>query len=340
MPGEILVFVLTLSGQSEDASVGAMAQATREALGDTSRVVVEPRAVMPADGEAAALSESARATALAEIVWNTPQHDRVHVRLHVTGSPAWIDRDIVFTARDDVAERGRTIGLALGATIQPVVAMSAPESLPPPPVTPAPLAPSSPSVAPPPPPPRPPLTHREAERRPLRPLPPVTAAPRFVLGAAAEWAGAIAGDGGGWGGSVLAGWSPAPSVNLHVTSLVRLGEVQSVGARALTVAFGGGATWYPWLRSSYAIGARLDVLGLYDNLARPEPSGVAHRTRWAPALRPTLEWEWRFTAQAALAVGIGIEAVLGESALLVGNEQAATLAPLRGTGELGLRIRF
>ena len=112
-----LVFVIALSAGEPDASLSAMADATREMLGEGARVVFETPTQLPNDAEVLAMGETQHAQAVVEVLWQDSAHNRARLRVHTAKGEDWVERDIAFSAGDARAERGRTLGLAVGSMV-------------------------------------------------------------------------------------------------------------------------------------------------------------------------------------------------------------------------------
>ena len=326
MPVLVLVIMLASSNEAEPSAGTWIAQGARDALGQDARVLVEPRADLPADKDALALAEGARASVVVEVRWQDSSHHRVHLHMHTTDVPEWLDRDIEFAREDDPADRGRTLGLAIGAMVTQSTAPSdnsvssegqgtAPENKP---------APAGPSPA---------------------PIAAVSAAiPEIRHPFALTIEGTVGVSGGGdgaiFGGAFLTGWSPSPRLQVHVEGLARTTSLGSTGVRAVTLGAGAGIVWYALVARNVALGPRIDILALHDDVQVDGAPSAQTRTRWVPASDLTMQGEWRLSSYFAVSLALGAEVALGTARVFVGDQRIASLSPFRPMATLGLTLRF
>jgi hypothetical protein len=312
--------ILVASGTSSDPTTTAMARAAREALGGDAAILVREVPQPPADEDALALGHTLGANAVVELLWKDAEHRRATLHVRVDPGTRWADRDIGFDPLDADAERGRTIGFAL-ASMMPEEARA------PQPVAPPPPQPPDDRLAPPPPPPEPP-------GEPLRWRGAVDAAGDASLG----------GNATGFGGALSGRWDFAPAFSLRVGVAARAGQVSAADASSLIVSGAVGIVWRmvpATTRRSFGLAARLDVLGIVDEVSRPATDGGAsHASLVLPGADLALEASWLFAGRLALFAAVGGEAAFGDTPVFVHSERVATIAPVRGTFELGARVHF
>jgi hypothetical protein len=125
MADPLTLILLVAAGESGDATTRGIADATQDALGSESRVLVrESEGGAPDDAQALATERSSRANAVVELCWVAPRHRRATLRMHVASTGSWIERHFAFRRADADAERGRTLGFAV-ASILPEALSSA-----------------------------------------------------------------------------------------------------------------------------------------------------------------------------------------------------------------------
>jgi hypothetical protein len=165
-------------------------------------------------------------------------------------------------------------------------------------------------------------------------------APTFVADAAVRGATGLGGSAAALGGVAGAGWLPTRTIALRGVFGARIGS--AADARVTTIAAGAGVAWQPLAWGSARAGFRVDALVLHDDVARDDPSGGApvHRTRWVPGAGVFAEGEWGLGSTASLTLALGPEVAFGAAHVYVADRRVATLPPLRGVADLGVRLRF
>jgi hypothetical protein len=111
----VAVVLLVAAGEVSSPTVVAMASAVRETLGAPVEVRESP--TVPTDGDALAVEASARASAVAELLWEDPGHRRVRLRIHRARVEGWLERSVTFSPTDPPAERGRMLGFAVALVV-------------------------------------------------------------------------------------------------------------------------------------------------------------------------------------------------------------------------------
>jgi hypothetical protein len=145
MVDAVTLIVLVAAGEAASPTATAMVHAAREALGGAAIDVRETNGP-PTDAAALAAEGAFHPDAIVELIWDEVDHRHATLRVHMARTQRWLERSMTYGPSDPVAERGRTLGLAI-ASILPEVAV-APASAPAPPAL-APPALAPPALAPP-----------------------------------------------------------------------------------------------------------------------------------------------------------------------------------------------
>ncbi len=117
MAGPLTLVLLVAAGESADATTRRIADATHDALGPESRVLVRESQGAPDDEQALAAESSSRANAVIELRWAAPRRRRVTVRVHIASRGLWVERLIAFRPPDADDERARTLGFAIASIL-------------------------------------------------------------------------------------------------------------------------------------------------------------------------------------------------------------------------------
>ena len=314
----LTLVVLLAARDASGAAATAIAGATREALGAGTEVLIRPFQQPPSDGDAVALGLELHADAVLEVLWR--EADPRRATIHFYSASRWTDREIGFEATDAEAERGRTIGFA-AASMMPA---RTPPPAPPLVVSPPPLPPPI-STAPSPP-------QRETP-------------PRRWFGAVdAAIAGSLGSDASGIGGALGGRWDFAPKFSFRLGVSARAGEVSSVHASSLLLTEATGLVWRvvePTNLRSFGVGARADFLILRQALTRTSADGVkSEGARWLSGADLAVEGSWFFLEGSAIFAALGGELAFGATDVFVLGERVATISPLRGLAEAGIRVHF
>ncbi len=102
------------TGESRSPATLALVAAVEETLGTAVAIRVREAAPLSA-AEAQSLEREMGAGAVVMVAWNEPERRDALVRMHVARSNHWTTRVITFHAQDALAERGRTLGLAVAS---------------------------------------------------------------------------------------------------------------------------------------------------------------------------------------------------------------------------------
>ncbi|HEX4449028.1 MAG TPA: hypothetical protein VH044_19945 [Polyangiaceae bacterium] len=328
MGDPLTVVILVAAGRTTDPATLAIERAAGEALGHTARVVVREAMGTPTDGEALALESEASEAAVAEVTWGDPTHRVATVRVHFSGHTRWLDRTIGFGPADIDAERGRTIGFALVSML--------PETR-----TPEPTAP--PAVALPPPPPPPVVVHT-----PLEPdvSPEANAGKvRYALDLVGVGAAALGADLQTAGGGAALDVEVVPWLSVRIGGAIRAGKVMEAQARSLALFASAGLSLHPWPSSPtklFSAALRVDYVLMNQTVTHYSATGadVSTRARTLSGIDVLLESEWRLGKGVDVLAGAGIEDVMATTYMDLNGVRVATLPPLNGIAEVGMRLRF
>jgi hypothetical protein len=341
MADPAIVLLLVLAGDAADPAMQAVVPAARRPLGEGAVVVVHEIESPPSDDEALALAHDLHAVSAVSVVWEDPAHTRVRLRVFLVEGPRRYDYELAFGPRDQPAERGRAIGLAMTpALTRAIAAASRTENttaLDPAPTPAASSPPSSNQNAPEA--PAPSLRERTAPE-PLR----ASARPRpFALDLAGSASVGIGGSALGAGPTLgLRGYVLGPFA-LHAVGVARFGAVDAASASSSTLAAGAGVAWrvarvgrgepVEW-------GLRVDVLGMQHSLAQNDGGAVVRRSRWVTACDLVVEGAWSFAEHFGIEAAAGAELAAGTTAVTVGGSTVDHIPPGRIVAELGVRSAF
>jgi hypothetical protein len=335
MAQPLVILLLVLASDAAHASMGPLAEATREALGEAARVVIEPREAMPTDAEASLLERTVGAGALVEVIWIDPTHRHVRLRVHVRD--AWIDRELAFAPNDDVGERGRTIGLAVASTLPPMATIDVPNETAGGPSTPA--SDSAPPVQP--------VRGNEAspasdDSRGAKPFVAGRNSPSGAVAAATGLTLAVSpATTTAVGAFAAIGWMPSSRLWVHVRVDGRVGDVPAIDARLMSLATSAHAAWQPLEISKWMLGGDVGAGALYDDLGRTTAElGTIHRSRWIPMVTAFAIAEWRARSDMGLLAAFGPEVALGQTRIFIGERDPTVLPSVRWLGQVALRVGF
>jgi hypothetical protein len=334
-PAALSLVILVASGSSNEPATTAMLGAVREALGGNAAVLVrevpperdgasvaEPQGSLMTDDEAVALGASLHADAIVELQWRDADHRRALLHVRVRSEPRWADREVGFDALDAQPERGRMIGFA--------VASMMPDDLRVPPIPPAP--------------PVQPVLPPEGDTPPApRPVPTPAKPVRWRGAVDAAVTGSLGGNATGIGGELSGRWDFAPRFSLRLGAGARGGQVASAGASSFVLSGAVGLVWRLVAatdRSGFGLSARVDFLGIRDQVNRPSTDGGATQASLVlPGADAALEASWLFRSFSVFAA-VGAEGAFGATPIYVHSQEVATIPPVRGVAELGGRLHF
>ncbi len=316
MSHALVLVMLVQSTDATDPSTSAAIDAAHHTLGSDAIVKVTGYTEPPSDEALQKLSPGA--DAVVAVSWSD-EHRHVHLRMLRVADGSWVDRDIGFETRDASHERGRTIGFALASML--------PEA------DDRPTEPSgvgSGGVAP------------LIDTAPAVPTPPPPRSFRGAASAVGLGAVGVGGYGGGFGGGLALEWYVNPWLGLRASASGRSGEVGPVAATAYLISGGLGARARLVRRAGIELGARADMLLLWEQLTHLDAhdSGPREQSHVLPAANVALDFGWYINDTAGLHIGAGTEIALGQTDLYLRGAKVAALVPVRAFSELGLRVRF
>lgn len=332
MPLLAVTVVVVLASGDPGRPTPAMERALRVALGDDAQIVIED-APAPSDDAVLARARDAHASGVGVVTWS--DHERratIHFARPAEGRFA--DREIRFDAGDAPDERGRTVGFAI-ASMLPEEALAEPPR-PPPPEPPPAVAPPSTSA------PAAVDAPRSAERDAATPVHALLDGPSVE--AAAVAAAAPSGYGGGIGGGLAVRLPLGDALRLRAGASGRVADIEPASATSRVLTGDLGLAWqHPLDRERRVLaGARVAFVVQRHELVHfsADDAAPVRRARWLPGGAAAIELAYRFAGQAALTAAAGAELVAGRSAVFVHDREVATVAPLRTTAELGVRVYF
>lgn len=303
-----------------DATNDAMVTATAEGLPSSARVQLVERPSPAAD-------------VIVQVQWSDAEHRRARLVVRTSDGRS-AERTLSFDASDPASERGRALGFAVAAMIPEDLRTEEPHE------EPAPAKPVSPPVNTPAPTPTaaptPPSDARPDERRhdgDLRRALWIDATTQGALG--------IGGSASGLGGA-LAIRVPFEHLALRAGGAIRAGEVDEANASSTLVrADAGIAVFTVVVDPKLLVGARTGLVVLRHALSRTEEDGT--RTSGAHTLvglELMAEASFAIATRLAVIAAAGTEVAFGQTAVVVGEKQAATLPPVRAVFEAGARFAF
>jgi hypothetical protein len=334
MTPAIVLAILVASNDAQSAETRAMRVAAAEALGSEALVTVREQPSL-SDDAALTAEDQLRAASVVQVMWLDAARTSARVRLHVAETRVWIDRTVTFSPADTPPERGRTLGFAVTSML--------PEEV---------LAARSRIVLP-----------RDEAAAPARPAPPPPAAAtgpapsppplRYAFRLAADGSTGIDGTAAGTGGALDAEFFFGPAPSLRVGFAARTGDVPGLAGSDTTMAVRAGFALWPLAPSAGApvsVGVQVDALALHHDLSHRSNKGeVTRLARWLPGMDVLVELGLRVERTVYLVAAVGGEIAFGATDVrvntqlngeIVDSQIVATIPPLRGVAELGLRFLF
>ena len=320
----LLVVILVAAGETNHPTTIGAAGAARELLGAAHDVEVREIDAMPNDDRALAVAASLRAAGVVELYWDSPEHRQARIRIHLEPKPGFSDRLIAFDEKDEIAERGRTVGYAIASMVTAPVAE---------PNRPVPARPRVDVVAP-----------------PLRPTasvePTSKARPRGALDVVAAGAVGIDGPAGGWGGALSGRWYFVGPLAARLGASARSGQVADIQSTSLLIHAAAGLAWVPFASSTSAtpfqFGIRLDALLMREQLTHfsPDDDEPVTQMRWLPGADAALEGIWLFSPNAGFLGSFGMELAFGRTHVTLHQERVTSIPPVRLVFQAGVRTTF
>jgi len=318
-----VILILVARGEAGDSTTRGAVRAARELLGSELDVKVRENDVLASDEQAIELGKAMSANAVVQLSWESADHREARIHFHFEPRPGWNDRLIVFSAGDDPAERGRTIGFA--------VASMMPAS------TPSSDAPPRPAG----------VARQERENPAWSASPSEPAAPRRgrgsldVVGPAAT---GIMGEASGWGGAASGRWFFRAPFAVRAGFSARTGQIAIAEAVSLHIHLAAGLAWSPTFAAEtpFDFGARLSFLAMREQLTHfdyDDPTPVP-ASRWLPGAEVAVEGSWRFNPTAGLVAAAATEVAFGHTDVTMHREKVATIPPIRLVLQAGVRASF
>lgn len=308
-------------------------QAAQRVLGSDARIQIELVASDPPDEEA--ISKSTSVDGIVELSFS-PDGQKARLHCYASRDERWIDREISFgesrgSLRSEIIERGRLLGFAVATMFSHEVSDVERETA---------RAVETPPLEQPKPSPAPDAAVAPAEQR--TPVPAERKA-RLMAEFGAIVSSGVGGTAAGLGAT--AGFRLALAGPLWGRLFVagRSGNMPEAQASTRTALLGGGAALALLPdSSSYELGARLDVFASYFDVTHLSEDDIApdRRSRWQAGGDLVAEGGWRITPSAGAFLGVGVEAMLGETEVYTHHRRVAVVPPFRATAELGFRTRF
>ena len=123
----------------------------------------------------------------------------------------------------------------------------------------------------------------------------------------------------------------------------RVGNIAPAQATTRNASFGGGlALALLPAGNRLALGLRVDAFANYFETIHFSEDDIVpdKRNRWLPGADVVAESGMRLVGSAGIFLGLGLEAVLGKTAIYTHQRQVAQVAPVRAVAELGFRVGF
>jgi hypothetical protein len=355
MADPVTLVVLVAAGGAANPATVAMAHAARDTLSGVS-VDVRETPGEPNDDDALATEQRSHAAAVVELTWNDADRLRATLRVHFAATGRWVQRSIGFTPSDPAAERGRSLGFAVAATLPEVLPNPTPasEAVPEtgasghtPIAEPLSAVPPAPEPAAPSLPPRltPGAESSDSAPRESTGATARTNRPSIEIDVMAVGAIGIAGSGAGAGGGGAVQWFVTPSLSLRLGASETTGSLDLAAANMFMVATVAGVALHP-LRAApgrrLGLSLRADYLLLFQSVTHfdfDDPKPVT-RDRFLSGIDAFVDANWLLSTDVALLAGVGLEDVFAPTYVDLKDARVATLPPLRGAAEVGFGIRF
>jgi hypothetical protein len=309
-----LIAILVGAGDAQAPEITAMLAAAVEAAGSPDAIRLVPSPAL-SDDEALRSEQALSVRASVQLFFVGTGRLHARLRLHAARTERWIDRELVFTAADSDAERGRALGFAIASML--------PEG--------------DPSLR------LEPATTPEPEPEPpARPL-----GQRVATLAACAGAG-LGGPASGWGGSLRLAWGVAERFSIGGGVAARTGHIDEVAGRAVAATAGVGGAWWPVVPTSerrLGVAVRGELLLLYHLVSHERMGGGTEWKGYAlPGAGLLVEGSYRLAGALELLLAGGAELAFGTVDVTVVAPSpaggSARIPPLRGLAEAGIRLRF
>jgi hypothetical protein len=324
----LVILILVARGETADATTLGAVRAARELLGDELRVQVREIEAPMTDERALEIGKTAGASAIIELVWDSPEHRQARVHFHVEPRRGWNDRVIGFDPDDDPSERGRTVGFAV-ASMLPGRSSGSSQSAVEPRRSDRDMSPENPESS-----------------TSLQPgLPSLGRRWLGSVDAVGSTSVGIGGEAPGWGGSLSARWYFRYPIGLRIGGSARAGAIDPAQATSLHLHAAAGLVWLALpatVDRPFEVGARIDVLAIRERLTHydsddPEPADLA---RWIPGADAAIEGAWLFNPTAGLVGSVATEVAFGSTDVTLHYNRVATIPPVRLVFQAGVRASF
>jgi hypothetical protein len=319
----LLVVILVAAGEANHPATLGAAGAARELLGAELDVQVREMDVLPNDERALSIGAALHAAGVVELGWDSPEHRQARIRFHLEPRRGFGERVILFQDRDDVAERGRTVGYAIASMI---TAPAAEPNRPPAPPPQSEIIPTAvrPSV--------------HAESRPKT-------RPAGAIDVVAAGAMGVDGPAGGWGGSLSGRWYFAGPWAARLGASARAGQVTIVQSTSLLIHAAAGIAWVPFpatRTTPFELGARIDALLMREQLTHFSSDDIepVPAMRWLPGADAALEASWLFSPSAGFLGSFGTELAFGKTDVTLHQARVTSIPPVRLVLQIGVRATF
>jgi hypothetical protein len=311
MSAAIVLAIVVATQNVDDQATEAMRATAAEAIGGEDSVLVREVDV-PSDREALKTERGVHAMAVAQLTWLDDGHTHARLRVHVAETDRWTERPIAFSAVDSPTERGRALGFAVTSMLPEEVVAANPYRL---------AAARAAQMA-------------EEQGTSLR---------LAAIGSP--------GTGGKLGAVIALEFLASSSMSLRLGFGGRVGDIEQVFGQDTTAYGAVGIAFWPVRPSSahpFAVGVRADGLIVYHYVShRVDRDTTVHLNTWLPGVDVLGEMGWNIVGSLEIIASVGIEAALSSVKLKLGveggptpAEPVATIPPVRGVGELGIRVSF
>jgi hypothetical protein len=320
----LLIVILVAAGEANHPATLVAANAARELLGVEHDVEVREMAVLPDDDRALSLGKALHAAGVIEVGWDSPEHRQARIRFHLEPRQGFRDRVILFQDRDDIAERGRTVGYAIASVI------TAPA-----------VEPIRPAAGPP--------ARADVNARAVRPLSRAEAGtktrPLGAIDVAAAGAMGVQGPAAGWGGSLSGRWYFAAPLAARLGASVRSGQVAEVQSTSLLIHAAAGIAWVPFAATRtipFELGARVNALLMREQLTHFSSDDIepVAQMRWLPGADAAIEGSWLFSPNAGFLGCFGAEFAFGRTDVTLHQMRVTSIPPVRLVLQAGVRATF
>lgn len=322
--------LVIVTGDGSEASTRPIENALHAALPSDAVVTIRASSDAPSESTLGASAKAENASTVGVVTWSEHQK-QASIRFLDVEQTRWSQRDLRFDARDITSEKARTVGFAL-ASMLPEEALEKPSTPPPPPAAPVAAPPLRFEL---------PSPVREAPSRPAETLP-----RQNPLAVELVTLGALAADGygGGVGGTAAVRIPVFGALGVRLGASGRFGEIGPASATSRVFVGAAGLTFQPWVDTNrrWGIGARLDALLIVHQVSHLSDDDVSAKLlgRALPGFDLAVEGTYRFADRAAVVAAAGSEVALGTTEVFMRQQHVASLTPVRGLAEAGIRVVF